>query len=84
MNQQQEGKEAAQHNKKEKIVLVARRPWPQRLLFFALKWALILFSFVVALLLGATVGFGLIGGEDWRLVWDLDTWKHIYNLVFAD
>jgi len=81
---QQEDKGALKPKKKVKVVLVARRPWPQRLLFFGLKWVFLFFCLFLALLLGATVGFGLIGGEDWRLVWDLDTWKHIFYLVFAD
>lgn len=70
--------------KKAKMVLVPKRTFKQRLALFAIKWLAILLSFFLATVIGAVIGFGLLGGEDWKLALKWETWKHIYNLVFSN
>ena len=84
MEKQQDKASVVQHEKKPKVVLVKKRSLKQRLTLFLVKWLIILFSFFAAVVAGTMVGFGLIGGEDWKLVLEWDTWKHIYNLVFGN
>lgn len=39
---------------------------------------------VAALFIGLTVGYATIGGGDSSDVFKFETWKHLYNLVFAE
>jgi len=39
---------------------------------------------VIALILGMAVGYHILGGRPVSEVFELDTWKHMYDLVFAD
>jgi len=39
---------------------------------------------VMALILGMAVGYHLLGSRPVSEVFELDTWKHMYDLVFAD
>ncbi|MDQ0339444.1 hypothetical protein J2S00_002231 [Caldalkalibacillus uzonensis] len=87
MGTQQEGKqqeEQEKKKKKQKIMLVKKRLWWQRILLFMAKWLFVFFCFFIALVAGLIVGFGILGKEDWRLVLNIETWKHIYNLVFKE
>ena len=38
---------------------------------------------VGALIGGLIVGYVYIGGQEMSEVWKLDTWKHVFDLVFA-
>lgn len=68
----------------KKVMLVKRRTWSERALIWAGKTVLILCCFALALVAGLVIGFGVLGQEDWRLVLKMETWKHIYGLVFQD
>ncbi|GGK25578.1 hypothetical protein GCM10010965_17840 [Caldalkalibacillus thermarum] len=82
--QQLEKEKKQGKEKKKKIMLVRKRPLRQRILLFMAKWLFIFFCFFATLVAGLIVGFGVLGKEDLRLVINIETWKHIYNLVFKD
>jgi len=37
-----------------------------------------------ALIAGLIAGYVYIGGEEMQDVWKLETWKHVFDLIFAD
>jgi hypothetical protein len=39
---------------------------------------------VAALIVGVVFGYVYIGGRDSADVWNLETWKHLFELVFAN
>ena len=39
---------------------------------------------VAALFIGLTIGYATIGGGDSTDVFKFDTWRHLYDLVFAE
>lgn len=39
---------------------------------------------VMALVLGLAVGYTVLGGRPASEVFEIDTWKHMYDLVFSD
>jgi hypothetical protein len=39
---------------------------------------------IIALFVGLTIGYVHIGGGDSADVWQWSTWKHLYDLVFAE
>lgn len=51
------------------------KPKKSRLLYSAI--ALVLF------LLGSMIGYGFIGGRNAFEVFNIDTWLHMYNLIFG-
>lgn len=78
-NQEQELKKRSKDGKKKKKgskeqSLLMR--WGRRLLVPILC--------LVALMIGLYIGYAKIGGGDGSDVWNINTWKHIYDLVFAD
>lgn len=51
-------------------------------------WVLLRIVIIIVVLIlvffgGAVVGFVVLGKQDLSHVWDLNTWKHVYDLVFA-
>lgn len=39
---------------------------------------------VLALLIGMAAGYTVLGGRPLSDVWDIETWKHMFDLVFQD
>ena len=54
-----------------------------RVILSIIRFLLIPALCVVALFVGLTIGYATIGGGDASAVFDFDTWKHLYNLVFG-
>lgn len=58
---------------------VAKRPaW-----IIILRIVLILLVLVTALAAGTVVGYVVFGKQDASDIWNLSTWKHVFDLVFA-
>lgn len=57
---------------------------PKKSIWKRSKWFLIPMLFVVALVTGLIIGYSYIGGEDALEVFQMETWKHLVDLVFAD
>ncbi|WP_309248968.1 DNA-directed RNA polymerase subunit beta [Paenibacillus sp. MZ04-78.2] len=47
-------------------------------------WTWIPFTCIVALLVGLAIGYVYIGKQDFQEVFNLNTWRHAYDLIFAD
>lgn len=65
-----------------------QRPVYQRLLFTFLRWlcvlAFVLFLFFMSVIAGLMVGMGIVGDANPTDALDMDTWRHIYRLIFPD
>ncbi|GAB7387922.1 hypothetical protein BSNK01_17590 [Bacillaceae bacterium] len=48
------------------------------------KLTLVPFFLFCALILGMYVGYSVIGGQPGKEVFDWETWKHMYDLIFAE
>lgn len=48
-----------------------------------LKVVLIILFLVLALFVGAVVGYVVLGKQDPGDIMDFETWKHVFDLVFA-
>ncbi|WP_127581153.1 DNA-directed RNA polymerase subunit beta [Paenibacillus koleovorans] len=58
-------------------------PWA-RISFYILRLLLVPVLCVAALIVGVVVGYSYIGGRESSDVWQLETWKHLFNLVFGN
>ncbi|GLI08673.1 hypothetical protein YDYSG_47050 [Paenibacillus tyrfis] len=56
----------------------------KKAVFTFLKWTWIPFTGIVALLVGLAVGYVYIGKQDIHEVLNLNTWRHAFDLIFAD
>lgn len=61
-----------------------RMPTWLRLTLRVLRTIAIPLLCLLALVIGVLVGYGYVGGRDYGDVWSLDTWKHLFELVFAE
>lgn len=55
-----------------------------RIVLSVLRFLLIPALCLIALFIGLTIGYATIGGGEASAVFKIDTWKHLYNLVFAE
>jgi hypothetical protein len=55
-----------------------------RILWMTVKLLIIPVLCVMALILGLAVGYTVLGDKPVSEVFDIHTWKHMYDLVFAD
>ncbi len=55
-----------------------------RITLSILKFLLIPALCLGALFIGLTIGYATIGGGEASAVFKFETWKHLYNLVFAE
>lgn len=64
----------------------AMRPLPPwlKVTLKVLRKLLIPILCVVALIIGLHIGYAGFGNEDPGDVWDFGTWKHLFDLIFAD
>lgn len=56
----------------ERVKLSNNRRFP-----ILLRLLVVLLLAVAMLALGAVIGYSVIGGGDWRDVFEIDTWRHI-------
>ncbi|WP_025025729.1 DNA-directed RNA polymerase subunit beta [Caldalkalibacillus mannanilyticus] len=47
------------------------------------KWLFILFCFVSSTVVGVAVGYGVLGEGSISEIFDLNMWKHLYQLAFG-
>ncbi|MBW5445906.1 DNA-directed RNA polymerase subunit beta [Cohnella sp. CFH 77786] len=55
-----------------------------RILWITFKVLIIPGLCVLALIVGLAAGYAVLGGRPVSEVFEIDTWKHMYDLVFAD
>ncbi|MFB6364620.1 DNA-directed RNA polymerase subunit beta [Paenibacillus elgii] len=56
----------------------------KKAVFAFLKWTWIPFTGIVALLVGLAIGYVYIGKQDFQEIFNLNTWRHAFDLIFAD
>jgi hypothetical protein len=61
----------------------SRLPRWLRIVFRILRLLLVPALCAGALIGGLIVGYVYVGGQEMSEVWDLKTWKHVFDLVFA-
>jgi hypothetical protein len=54
-----------------------------RIILSILRFLLVPALCVVALFVGLTIGYATIGGGDASAVFKVETWRHLYDLVFS-
>lgn len=54
-----------------------------RIVWTTVKLLIIPVLCVMALILGLAVGYAVLGGKPVSEVFEVNTWKHMYDLVFA-
>ncbi|TJY41919.1 DNA-directed RNA polymerase subunit beta [Cohnella pontilimi] len=55
-----------------------------RILWLTVKLLVVPALCLIALVFGLAVGYAVLGGRPVSEVFELNTWKHIYDLVFAE
>jgi len=55
-----------------------------RALLWTLRLTIVPLLFIAALLAGLYVGYTKIGGGSPEDVWNWETWKHMFDLIFAE
>lgn len=55
-----------------------------RIILSIIRFLLIPALCLAALFVGLTIGYATIGGGEASDVFKFDTWKHLYDLVFAE
>jgi hypothetical protein len=55
-----------------------------RIVWMTVKVLIIPVLCLIALIFGMAVGYAVLGGKPVSQVFDWNTWKHMYDLVFAD
>ncbi|WP_438447469.1 DNA-directed RNA polymerase subunit beta [Gorillibacterium sp. sgz5001074] len=63
--------------------LAWRRWWP-RYVWPVLRHLIIPAVCVLALFIGMAAGYSVLGDRPMSDIWDLETWKHMFDLVFSD
>jgi hypothetical protein len=59
-----------------------KRTTGQKALFLTAKWLFIFSCLAISVIFGLVVGYSVIGEGNTVDVFDLRTWKHVYDLVF--
>ncbi|WP_028550981.1 DNA-directed RNA polymerase subunit beta [Paenibacillus sp. UNC451MF] len=67
---------------KEKKRIKSSKKW-KRVVFSIGKWLSIPFLCVVALSIGLVLGYVYVGKRPMDEVYEIDTWRHLYDLVFS-
>ena len=55
-----------------------------RIVWTTVKVLIIPVLCIAALVLGLAVGYAVLGGKPVSEVFDVNTWKHMYDLVFSE
>ncbi|AFC27064.1 DNA-directed RNA polymerase subunit beta [Paenibacillus mucilaginosus] len=62
----------------------ALSPRWKKITLTVLKWTWIPLLCLAALFTGLSIGYAVIGQGDFKDVWDPGTWRHLFDLVFAE
>jgi hypothetical protein len=54
-----------------------------RIILRTLRLCLVPFLCLVALYIGLVIGYVRIGGQPYSDIFNIDTWKHLYELVYS-
>lgn len=73
-----EPKKTIQVNKKKNEKSNIRKVWN------VARWFLIPVLCIIALVVGLIIGYSYLGDEEAADVFQLETWKHLLDLIFAD
>lgn len=68
---------------KKKATPRKKLPRWARITLTVVKIAIVPVLTLIALYAGLTIGYVYLGGQPMDEVWKLDTWKHVYDLVFS-
>lgn len=62
-----------------------RKKWPLwvRIVYQTLRIVIVPVLAIAALLAGLAIGYVYLGGQPMDEVWRVETWKHVYDLVFS-
>jgi hypothetical protein len=61
-----------------------QRPFALRALLWTLRAAIVPILLIAALIGGLYVGYVVLGKAPEDDVWEIETWKHMYDLIFSD
>lgn len=61
----------------------ASSPTWKKVVFSICKWSAIPLMCVIALCIGLVLGYVYLGDRPVEEVYKLDTWRHIYDLIFS-
>ncbi|MBJ6361903.1 DNA-directed RNA polymerase subunit beta [Paenibacillus sp. GCM10012307] len=61
-----------------------RRPLPVRILLFLLRTSIVPLILIIALIAGLYIGYVMLGKGPEGDVWEWQTWRHMYDLIFSD
>jgi hypothetical protein len=81
MDKQEKTESNQPRPKKKKRI---KRTSGQKALFFTAKWMFITFCLVISVIIGLVVGYSVIGEGKTVDVFDVKTWKHVFDLVFKN
>ncbi|GAA0367463.1 DNA-directed RNA polymerase subunit beta [Bacillus horti] len=76
-------KNGASSKQKPKKKRKKKRSLGQRALGSVAKWFFIIFCFVFSVIFGLVVGYSIIGEGSVGDVFNIGTWKHLYDLIFT-
>lgn len=73
-------------NQTEKEKPKQRKSFPRwaKITLKIMRYLLVPALCLIALFGGLIVGYVYIGGQEIADVWKVDTWKHVYDLMFSD
>lgn len=60
-----------------------RKSGGSRVLAFIAKWIFIIFCFLFSIVIGLVVGYSILGEGSIGDVFNIGTWKHLYDLIFT-
>lgn len=78
VKEKEEAKQSKQGKEKKEVKGQKKSGW-----WVVLRIVCILLFLILAFFGGAVAGFVILGKQDLSHVWDINTWKHVYDLVFA-
>jgi hypothetical protein len=55
-----------------------------RIILKTLRWLLVPTLCLIALFVGLVIGYVRIGGQPYSDIFDMATWKHLYELVYSN
>lgn len=82
----EENEKNEEHEENEENVKKRRKRLPLglRILLRILRFFLVPLLCLVALYVGLRIGYVIVGGQDPADIWNMDTWKHLIDLIFKD
>lgn len=82
MDQQKQAKSRTQrHNSNKKTTTKPKKKSSNKTI--RIPFLLVIILAFIALIIGGVIGYSVIGKENPAEVFDIDTWMHLYNLIFG-